>query len=220
MDAATRHEGTGAAEPAAWKVGELVRRTGMSVRALRYYDEIGLLSPSRRTDEGGTRLYSVGDVVRLQQIRPPSSLGGYPAGDRGVPGWVRRPSGAGGPHAGKAGRGSSGASSTPEVRAPRSAGQITYATTTASSGPPWRTWRYPASHPRYHSGSHRGLRGHRRRRAGLLAHGGGAQQGRLARRVGRLTGPAFAAEDIIPAHPWPHATGSSAPGSSPQRRSA
>jgi DNA-binding transcriptional MerR regulator len=75
MDAATRHEGTGAEEPAARKVGELVRRTGMSVRALRYYDEIGLLSPSGRTDEGGTRLYSADDVVRLQQIRPPSSLG-------------------------------------------------------------------------------------------------------------------------------------------------
>src|SRR5215210_104056 len=74
MDASTRHRETGAAEPAAWKVGELARRTGMSVRALRYYDEIGLLSPSRRT-EGGHRLYTAGNVVRLQQIRSLSALG-------------------------------------------------------------------------------------------------------------------------------------------------
>src|SRR5215210_8585811 len=74
MDASTRHRETGAAEPAAWKVGELARRTGLSVRALRYYDEIGLLSPSRRT-EGGHRLYTAGDVVRLQQIKSLRALG-------------------------------------------------------------------------------------------------------------------------------------------------
>ena len=51
-----------------WKVGELARRTGVSVRTLHYYDEIGLLSPSQRT-ESGHRLYSRDDVVRLQQIR-------------------------------------------------------------------------------------------------------------------------------------------------------
>ena len=55
-------------------MGELARRTGMSVRALRYYDEIGLLSSSRRT-EGRHRLYTAGDVLRLQQIRSLSALG-------------------------------------------------------------------------------------------------------------------------------------------------
>jgi DNA-binding transcriptional MerR regulator len=29
--------------PTFWKVGELARRTGVSVRTLHYYDEIGLL---------------------------------------------------------------------------------------------------------------------------------------------------------------------------------
>ena len=53
---------------AVWKVGELAERTGLSVRTLHYYDEIGLLSPSRRT-AAGHRLYTAGDVVRLQQIR-------------------------------------------------------------------------------------------------------------------------------------------------------
>jgi len=57
-----------------WKVGELARRTGLSVRTLHYYEEIGLLSPSRRTD-GGHRLYAAGDVVRLQQIKSLRQLG-------------------------------------------------------------------------------------------------------------------------------------------------
>jgi DNA-binding transcriptional MerR regulator len=55
-------------------VGELARRTGLSVRTLHYYDEIGLLSPSRRTD-AGHRLYTAGDVVRLQQIKSLQHLG-------------------------------------------------------------------------------------------------------------------------------------------------
>lgn len=57
-----------------WKVGELARRTGLSVRTLRYYDEIGLLSPGRRT-ESGHRLYAAEDVARLQQIRSLRALG-------------------------------------------------------------------------------------------------------------------------------------------------
>jgi MerR family transcriptional regulator, thiopeptide resistance regulator len=73
MDVAgqTRTDGL---RPAAWKVGELAGRTGVSVRALRYYDEIGLLSPSRRS-EGGHRLYTAEDVVRLQRIKSLTQLG-------------------------------------------------------------------------------------------------------------------------------------------------
>jgi MerR family transcriptional regulator, thiopeptide resistance regulator len=52
---------------AALKVGELAKQTGVSVRTLHYYDEIGLLSPSHRT-EAGYRLYSKEDIIRLQQI--------------------------------------------------------------------------------------------------------------------------------------------------------
>src|SRR5918997_315732 len=57
-----------------WKVGELADRTGLSVRTLHYYDEIGLLSPSRRT-AAGHRLYTAGDVVRLQQVKSLKHLG-------------------------------------------------------------------------------------------------------------------------------------------------
>lgn len=44
------------------------------MRTLHHYDEIGLLPPSRRTG-AGHRLYSAGDVVRLQRIRSLRSLG-------------------------------------------------------------------------------------------------------------------------------------------------
>ncbi len=39
----------------------------MTVRALHHYDEIGLLSPSGRSD-AGYRLYSYEDLIRLQEI--------------------------------------------------------------------------------------------------------------------------------------------------------
>jgi DNA-binding transcriptional MerR regulator len=50
-----------------FKIGELAKRAGVSVRTLHHYDELGLLSPSLRT-EAGHRLYSSDDVFRLQQI--------------------------------------------------------------------------------------------------------------------------------------------------------
>ncbi len=49
-------------------------RTGLSVRALHHYEEIGLLVPSGRT-ESGHRLYAEEDVMRLQQIASLRSLG-------------------------------------------------------------------------------------------------------------------------------------------------
>lgn len=48
-------------------VGEVARLTGITVRALHHYDEIGLCRPSQRTS-AGYRLYSDEDVLRLQQI--------------------------------------------------------------------------------------------------------------------------------------------------------
>src|SRR5581483_12201039 len=49
------------------RVGELARRTGLTVRTLHHYDAIGLLAPSLRTP-AGHRLYTAADVARLQQI--------------------------------------------------------------------------------------------------------------------------------------------------------
>ncbi|MFL6194352.1 MAG: MerR family transcriptional regulator [Thermoanaerobaculia bacterium] len=60
--------------PEPWKVGELAKRTGVSVRTLHHYDEIGLLTPSHRSGSG-YRLYTGADVARLQQILSLRALG-------------------------------------------------------------------------------------------------------------------------------------------------
>jgi len=57
-----------------WKVGELARQTGLTVRTLHHYDQVGLLSPSGRS-EAGYRLYGEEDVARLQQIVSLRQLG-------------------------------------------------------------------------------------------------------------------------------------------------
>lgn len=50
------------------KIGELAKRTGVTIRALRHYDEILLLVPSARS-EGGFRLYDQDDVAKLYRIQ-------------------------------------------------------------------------------------------------------------------------------------------------------
>lgn len=55
-------------------IGEVAERTGLSHRTIRYYEEMGLVVPSART-EGGFRLYSAADVERLQLITPMKPLG-------------------------------------------------------------------------------------------------------------------------------------------------
>ena len=73
------------------KVGDLARRTGLTVRTLHHYDEIGLLKPSGRSD-AGYRLYSQADVQRLHGIQtmrqmglPLSDIGDLLAGDSVAP---------------------------------------------------------------------------------------------------------------------------------------
>jgi MerR family transcriptional regulator, thiopeptide resistance regulator len=61
------------------KVGELARRTGLTVRTLHHYDSIGLLRPSGRS-ESGYRLYSRDDVARLHAIQTLRRMG-LPLGD-------------------------------------------------------------------------------------------------------------------------------------------
>ncbi len=50
-----------------YRVADFARLAGVTVRALQYYDRIGLLTPSDTTD-GGHRLYHHRDLLRLQQI--------------------------------------------------------------------------------------------------------------------------------------------------------
>ncbi|HEX6682409.1 MAG TPA: MerR family transcriptional regulator [Candidatus Limnocylindrales bacterium] len=49
------------------RVGELAAATGLTVRTLHYYEQIGLLVPSSRSDTGH-RLYNETDVARLYRI--------------------------------------------------------------------------------------------------------------------------------------------------------
>ncbi len=51
----------------AFTVGELAKLTGITVRTLHHYDEIGLCRPSQRT-RAGYRVYDDRDVLRLQQV--------------------------------------------------------------------------------------------------------------------------------------------------------
>lgn len=55
-------------------IGELAEHTGLSLRTIRHYDEIGLLVPSGRT-AGGFRLYSATDIVRLLLLKRMKPLG-------------------------------------------------------------------------------------------------------------------------------------------------
>lgn len=55
-------------------IGGLAEKTGLSLRTIRHYDEIGLLKASGRT-EGGFRLYTPTDEARLMLIRRMKPLG-------------------------------------------------------------------------------------------------------------------------------------------------
>ena len=54
-------------EERTWAVGELAGATGLTVRTLHHYDEVGVLRPSRRT-AAGHRRYTAGDVARLHRV--------------------------------------------------------------------------------------------------------------------------------------------------------
>ncbi|WP_243400655.1 MerR family transcriptional regulator [Arthrobacter sp. Bz4] len=55
-------------------IGEVAERTGLSLRTIRHYDEVGLLPASSRT-EGGFRVYTDGDIERLLVVRRMKPLG-------------------------------------------------------------------------------------------------------------------------------------------------
>src|SRR5699024_6346356 len=49
-------------------IKEVTKQTGITVRTLRYYDQIGLLHPAGKT-EGGHRLYGKKELAKLQEIQ-------------------------------------------------------------------------------------------------------------------------------------------------------
>ena len=50
------------------RIGEVARRTGLSVKTIRFYCDQGLLQPSGRS-EGGYRLFSTDHLAELEIIR-------------------------------------------------------------------------------------------------------------------------------------------------------
>ena len=60
-------------------IGEVAKETGLSLRTIRYYEELGLIRPKSRT-AGHFRLYSEPELDRLKAIQTLKNLG-YPLKD-------------------------------------------------------------------------------------------------------------------------------------------
>lgn len=56
------------------QIGEVAERTGLSLRTIRYYEEVGLITPSARS-QGGFRLYTESDIARLMLVKQMKPLG-------------------------------------------------------------------------------------------------------------------------------------------------
>jgi DNA-binding transcriptional MerR regulator len=67
-------------EPSLYTIEQVATRTGFTKRTLRYYEEVGVLSPTGRT-EGNYRRYSEADVERLERIRNLRELLGFSLAD-------------------------------------------------------------------------------------------------------------------------------------------
>lgn len=57
-----------------YQIGEVADEVDLSLRTIRYYEEIGLVEPSGRT-EGGFRLYTDSDVERLRLVKALKPVG-------------------------------------------------------------------------------------------------------------------------------------------------
>ena len=57
-----------------YSIGELARRTGLTVKAIRYYSDLGIVPPSGRTP-AGYRRYDADAVARLDLVRTLRDLG-------------------------------------------------------------------------------------------------------------------------------------------------
>ncbi len=68
------------ATPACYTIEQIAQRTGMTKRTLRYYEEVGLLPPTDRT-EGNYRRYSENDIRLLEQIKELRDLLGFSLND-------------------------------------------------------------------------------------------------------------------------------------------
>ena len=63
-----------------YTIEQVATRTGLTKRTLRYYEEVGLLPPTGRT-EGNYRRYNESDVQRLARIKELRDLLGFSLSD-------------------------------------------------------------------------------------------------------------------------------------------
>lgn len=63
-----------------YTIEQVATRTGLTKRTLRYYEEVGLLPPTGRT-EGNYRRYNESDVQRLERIKELRDLLGFSLSD-------------------------------------------------------------------------------------------------------------------------------------------
>jgi DNA-binding transcriptional MerR regulator len=63
-------------DEARFRIGEIAEAAGVSTRTLRYYEELGLVSPSGHSP-GGARRYSDADLARVLRIRELQHLVGF-----------------------------------------------------------------------------------------------------------------------------------------------
>jgi DNA-binding transcriptional MerR regulator len=59
----------------ALKIGEAAAKSGLPVKTIRYYDDIGLLAPTVERSESGYRLFALQVIDRLAFIKRAQSLG-------------------------------------------------------------------------------------------------------------------------------------------------
>lgn len=59
------------------QIGEVSERTGLSLRTIRHYEDVGVVAPSERS-LGGFRLYTEAEVHRLALVRRMRPLGFCP----------------------------------------------------------------------------------------------------------------------------------------------
>jgi DNA-binding transcriptional MerR regulator len=57
------------------KIGQVAQKTGVAVKTIRYYEEIGLLAPTVERSESGYRLFEHQVLNRLAFIKRAQSLG-------------------------------------------------------------------------------------------------------------------------------------------------
>jgi MerR family transcriptional regulator, repressor of the yfmOP operon len=63
-----------------YTIEQVATRTGLTKRTLRYYEEVGLLPPTGRT-EGNYRQYSEADIQRIEHIKKLRDLLGFSLND-------------------------------------------------------------------------------------------------------------------------------------------